>query len=134
MPANTLFDSSLGDVTRFSEVGGFPQAINPSINIVATTNTFAAAITLTAAVNVIVSGAVASSSPVVLPSAAIWLGGTISIFNQSTATVAVWMQPADVCDGKAAGTTVLLDAGKRCNYVAVSTTGIISEQMGVTSV
>lgn len=134
MPANTLFDSSLGDITRFSGVGGLPEVVNPSINIVATTNTFALAVSITAGMNVVVSGAVANSSPVVLPTAANWMGGTIGIFNQSTATVAVWMQPNDVCDGKAAGTTVLVDAGKRSLFIAVSTTGIISAQMGTTSV
>ena len=134
MPANTLFDSNLGDLKSFTGLGGFPQQVNPSINITVTANNFTAAVSITAALNVIVSGSVPSSSPVVLPSAALWLGGTISIFNQSTVTVAVWMQPADVCDGKAAGTTALLDAGKRANFVAVSTTGIISEQMGTTSV
>ena len=128
-----------GSVGAFSgtvSVGGLGlvSARDPSINLTTATSAFVAAYGITAAINIIVSASFTSGSPVALPSVATWLGGEITIFNQSTHTVAVWPQTADIIDTTATGAFVLLDAGKRSNYYAVSTTGIISAQLGVTSV
>ena len=84
--------------------------------------------------NIVVSASFTSGSPLALPSVATWLGSGIQVFNQTTQTVAVWPQPNDIIDTKVTGTAVLLDAGKRSDFYAVSTTGIISAQLGVTSV
>ena len=109
-------------------------AVAPSINLTATTDTFAAAVAVTAVRNIVVSASFTSGSPLALPSVATWLGSGIQVFNQTTQTVAVWPQPHDIIDTNVTGTAVLLDAGKRSDFYAVSTTGIISAQLGVTSV
>jgi hypothetical protein len=162
---NTLWDSRLGDVTQINmpigqstpnpgnfsalqassvqagsiQVAGLTQ-VNPTVSVTATTDTFAAAVALTAKVNVVVTAANASGSPVALPSVATWLGTDITVFNQTTHTVAVWPQPADGIDVLGTTTPALLDAGKRCSFYAVApvngTTAlgeIISAQLGVTS-
>lgn len=129
-----------GPVTAGSGGGvGFISSVSPSINVSATTNTFAAAGLLSAAINVVVSASITSSSPVALPSAATFVGGSIAVFNQSTHTVAVWPQPLDQID--VLGTTVpcLVDSGKRALFygiaAAVGTTtlgSILSVTMGTT--
>ena len=115
--------------------------INPTVSLTQTTDTFAAAVALTAKINVVVTAAFASGSPVALPSVATFIGTAIEVFNQTTHTVAVWPQPNDQID--VLGTTVacLLDAGKRAQFYGVAppngTTAlgsIISAQLGTTSV
>lgn len=150
---NTLVDSELGDVESINmpigqstpfpgsftavtvgAVGGVAESWAPSIGIPATTNSFAAAVALTAANNVVTSVTFTSGSPVALPSVATWQGGAINVFNQTTMTVGVWPQPADHIDALPASSGVLLDAGKRCTFYAPTATQIISAQLGVTSV
>lgn len=128
-----------GPVTAGSAGGvGFISSVSPSINVTATTNTFAAAQPLTAAINVVVSAS--GTGPVSLPSAATFVGGSVAVFNQSTHTVAVWPQPLDQIDALGTTAAILLDSGKRALFfgiaAAVGTTtlgSIISAQMGVTS-
>lgn len=130
-----VISGNLG-VTGTIAVGGLGimYAVNPSINLTTATSAFVAAMPLTAAVNVVISASFTSASPVSLPSVATWMGGEITVLNQSTMTVAVWPQSNDIIDATATGAYVKLDAGKRCSYFAVSATGIISAQWGVTSV
>lgn len=112
--------------------------VQTSINVTATTNTYAAAQPLIAGLNVVVSAS--ATGPVALPSAATFVGGSVAVFNQSTHTVAVWPQPLDGIDALGTTAAILLDAGKRALFFgiagAVGTTtlgSIISAQMGVTS-
>ncbi|MGO9304225.1 MAG: hypothetical protein ACLP3R_11175 [Candidatus Korobacteraceae bacterium] len=159
---NTLLDTNLGDVTSINlpigqstpyagaftsisvsqvaassisvqSVAGVQESWAPAIAVVATTSTLAAAVALTAANNV-VAGSYTATVPVALPTVASWLGGVISVFNQTTMTVGVWPQANDIIDVKVTGTVVLLNPGLRCNFYAVTATTIISAQLGVTSV
>lgn len=169
MSRNTLFDSSIGDVTSINipvglvtpntgnftaltagsltvsgtvavsgsmSVGGLGvlSAVNPTINLSATTSAFLSGYALTAAINVIISASFTSGTPVVLPTVASWLGGEIAVFNQSTHSVAVWPQPNDIIDSTAAGAYVIMNSNVRAGFVAVSTTGMISYQYGTTAV
>ena len=127
-----------GNVT----VGGIDlKSVNPTVSVTATTDTFAAAVALTAGINVVVTAAFTSGSPVALPSVANWVGGVYTVFNSTTHTVAVWPQPGDQID--VLGTTVpdLLNAGLRANYYGIAapngTTSlgqIFSGQIGTTGV
>lgn len=113
---------------------GVLYAVNPSINLSATTSALVSAYSMTAAINVIISASFTSGTPVVLPSVATWVGGEISVFNQSTHSVAVWPQPNDIIDSTATGAYVVMNSNVRAGFVAVSTTGIISYQYGSTAV
>lgn len=121
-------------------VGGLVP-VNPTAANAATTDTFAAAVAITAKINLVVTAAFASGTPFALPSVATWLGSEITIFNQTTHTVAVWPQPGDGIDVLGTTTPDLLDAGKRAAYYAVApanaTTSlgqILSAALGTTAV
>lgn len=113
---------------------GIKYAINPSINLTTATSAFVAAIPITAAMNVVVSVSFTSAGPVSLPTVASWLGGQITVLNKSTNTVGVWPQPNDIIDATATGAYVKLDSGKGAVFYGVSTTGILSAQIGTTAV
>jgi hypothetical protein len=158
---NTLFDSNLGDVESINipigqstpYAGNFTSVtvtgaisagslsvttpithgINPSVTA-GTTLTFTGAVSITSPVNVVVAATYTSGSAVALPTVASWIGADYIIFNQTTHTVAVFPQPNDIIDVTVTGAPVLLDAGKRCQFWGVSTTAIISAQLGTTSV
>jgi hypothetical protein len=123
-------------------VGGLDiKTVNPTVSITATTDTFTSAVAITAGINVVVTAANASGSPVALPSVATWVGGVYTIFNSTTHTVAVWPQPGDQIDALGTTTPDLLNAGLRANYYGIAppngTTAlgqIISAQLGVTGV
>lgn len=165
---NTVFDVALGEVSNLNLPIGqstpYPGAfttltassavisgnvtvagldlrtVNPTVSVTATTDSFAAAVPITAAINVVTAAAFASGSPVALPSVASWIGGVYTIFNNTTHTVAVWPQPGDQIDVLGTTVPVLLDASKRANFYGIAppngTTSlgeIISAQLGVTS-
>jgi hypothetical protein len=109
-------------------------AVNATINLTTATSAFTAAIALTAQRNVVVSVSFTSGGPVSLPTVATWIGGVFQVLNISTNTVAVWPQPLDIIDGKVTGTVVLIDAGKRSEFYAVSTTSIVSIGLGTSTV
>lgn len=158
---NTLLDTNLGDVTNINipigqttpYAGTFTSVtvsaaltanslvvntpithgINPSV-AAGTTLTFTGAVAITSPVNIVVSATFTSGSAVALPTVATWIGADYVIFNQTTHTVAVFPQPNDIIDVTTTGAPVLLDAGKRAQFWGVSTTAIISAQLGTTSV
>jgi hypothetical protein len=89
-------------------VAGVLEPVNPTV-VPGTTNLFAAAVALTAAINMVTTAAVATSGALVLPSAATWVGGQIAVANLSTQTVEIWPQTNDQIDvlGSAAPRSLL---------------------------
>lgn len=154
---NTLFDTALGDVNNINMPIGQSTAYAATVSVLtatsvsvkslqagsvanniasaATTDTFAAAVALTAQVNAIGTVGVGASTaaPFALPSVAVALGAPITVLNQTTRSVAVWPQPLDIIDVVATSGPVILGIGHRCVYYPVGTTQWISAQMGVTS-
>lgn len=123
--------------------GGIKVPVNSSINVTATTDTFAAAVALTAGINVVTSAAYSSATfgaPVALPSAATFVGGSICVFNLSTHTVAVWPQAADQIDVLGTTVAVLLNPGLRGVFWGIlapngtTALGQVISQAAVTSV
>lgn len=124
-----------GTFTTVAVKGLLHNSVANPISIAATTDTFAGAVALTAQINVIGTVAVGASTaaPAALPSVVVASGAVISVFNQTTRSVAVWPQPLDIIDVVATSGPVIVGIGNRCNFIPVGTTHWISAQMGTTS-
>jgi hypothetical protein len=95
-----------------------------------TTHTLVGALALTATTNVVTTAAVADAVRL----GALQVGQYQDIYNNAAAAIAVWPANAGVqIDAAGAGASVVLTNAKRCRYLAVSSTQIVSAQLGAIS-
>ena len=143
---NTLWDTNLGDVTSINIPIGQTQAyagnftslqVTGSISVSGTvgvlqsfnggvtpgtTALIAAAVAITAAVNMVTTAAIASTTgaSLVLPSAGTWLGGQIMVANVNASALVVFPAVGDRINVAASGVSVVMDAGNRELFWAVA--------------
>lgn len=138
----TASNISVGPV-QASQVSAssFLAPVATSINLTTATSGFAAALALTAAINVVVSVSYTSGGPVALPSVGPIVGASVVVFNQSTHSVAVWPQAVDAIDALGTTVAIIMNAGQRAAFYGIAapnaTTSLgqwISAQLGTTAV